>query len=322
MSREPGVDARQELYAFMEQASSEMSAEYERVHARAAEDPGTAGDQGEENWAKLLRDWLPVGYHVETKGRVLGPFGTSPQVDVVVLSPSYPRSLIKKKLFLAAGAMAAFECKLTLRAEDIRGAVKNGAAVREVLGPRGGTPRTELQTSLFYGLLAHSHAWQGKNSTPVENVSHGLVASDRAYVKHPRQMLDVVCVADLGTWWPSKTHHRRSKPGSEEWWAARAARGLPDEDHLSVAYIGPIGESTQPEPKPVGVMFSALLRGLAWQDEQLRSLSEYLRFAGMHAPGRGSVREYRMLEAYSPPVAALLKAGDMDEEHGAWNEWS
>jgi len=60
-----------DLYDFMRQMSAEMSAEYDRIQMRATEDPGTAGDQGEENWAELLRDWLPRTYEVVTKGRII-----------------------------------------------------------------------------------------------------------------------------------------------------------------------------------------------------------------------------------------------------------
>ena len=41
-----------DLHDFMQQLSDEMAAEYDRIQKRAAEDPGTAGDQGEENWAE------------------------------------------------------------------------------------------------------------------------------------------------------------------------------------------------------------------------------------------------------------------------------
>jgi hypothetical protein len=37
-----------------------MAEEYDRIQKRATEDPGTAGDQGEENWATLLRNWLQI----------------------------------------------------------------------------------------------------------------------------------------------------------------------------------------------------------------------------------------------------------------------
>ena len=106
-----------DLHDFMSQISNEMSAEYDRIQKRASEDPGTAGDQGEENWAELLRDWLPRNYEVVTKGRIISQDGkTSPQIDVLVLNGAYPRKLLGKKLYLAAGVAAAFECKTTLKA--------------------------------------------------------------------------------------------------------------------------------------------------------------------------------------------------------------
>lgn len=64
-----------DLYAFMASASDTMSREYERISSRAFADPGTAGNQGEENWAELLRGWLPSYFHVVTKGRILGHDG-------------------------------------------------------------------------------------------------------------------------------------------------------------------------------------------------------------------------------------------------------
>ena len=73
-----------DLEDFMKQVTSEMESEYLRIRSRALEDPGTAGDQGEENWAELLREWLPPTYKVVTRGRILSSDGrTSPQVDVL-----------------------------------------------------------------------------------------------------------------------------------------------------------------------------------------------------------------------------------------------
>src|SRR6185369_12921717 len=43
-------------------------------------DGGTAGDEGEENWATLLRGLLPAAYHVVTKGKIISQEGQlSPQ---------------------------------------------------------------------------------------------------------------------------------------------------------------------------------------------------------------------------------------------------
>jgi hypothetical protein len=103
----------------LDQDQAEMAAEYQRIYNRSTQDPGTAGDEGENNWASFLAEWLP-GYQIVTKGRVLFPDGeASPQLDVIVLSGAYPKRLLEKKLFLSSGVIAAFECKTTLRSEHL-----------------------------------------------------------------------------------------------------------------------------------------------------------------------------------------------------------
>ena len=124
------MNGKHDLERLIQQASAEMTAEYERIRARAREDPGTAGDQGELNWAGLLRKWLPKSFHVVTKGRIIFSNGeASGQMDVLVLSPGYPSGLFDKNLYLAAGVLAAFECKNTLRRQHIGRAVQASAAL-------------------------------------------------------------------------------------------------------------------------------------------------------------------------------------------------
>ena len=157
MSNEKSHD----LHDFMRQLSNEMAAEYDRIQKRATEDPGTAGDQGEENWAELLRGWLPRTYAVVTKGRIISADGrTSPQVDVLVLKDVYPERLLDKKLYLAAGVAAAFECKTTLTAAHIAKAVQTCVIIKDLYPVREGSPYKELHAPIVYGLLAHSHSWK------------------------------------------------------------------------------------------------------------------------------------------------------------------
>ena len=122
-----------ELDIFLDQVRQEMAAEYRRIYRRTTEDPGTAGDEGEANWAGLLADWLPADLHVRTKGRILGVDGTaSPQVDVIVLAGDYPRRLREKKLYLAEGVVAAFECKTTLKLSHLAKFFSNAAKISEI----------------------------------------------------------------------------------------------------------------------------------------------------------------------------------------------
>ncbi|SRR6266566_7059110 len=91
--------SKHDYFDFMKSIQDGMAQEYFRIRKRTREDPETAGDQAEENWATLFRNWLPANYLVVTKGRIINEDGiTSPQVDVLVLHPSHPMALRDKKL--------------------------------------------------------------------------------------------------------------------------------------------------------------------------------------------------------------------------------
>jgi hypothetical protein len=149
--------ATHELFDFLKQSSDAIQVEYERITKRSAQDPGTAGDEGEENWKKILSDWLPSKYQVVAKGRIIFHNGkASPQMDLLVLSPEYPKGLADagKKLYLAGGVLAAFECKLTLRQCHIKEVFENSRALADGLASRWGSPYRELHRPMVYGLLA------------------------------------------------------------------------------------------------------------------------------------------------------------------------
>lgn len=167
-----GDDAvRHALADYLEQDQVEIAAEYERIYRRSAEDPGTAGDEGEENWAELLRQWLPPNYQVVIKGRILFPDGAATkQIDVLVLRATYPRRLLVKKLYLSSGVVAAFECKNTLKAEHVAKAAGTAALVKSKTYLRRGTLLDELHAPPVFGLLAHSHSWKAESSTPIDNI--------------------------------------------------------------------------------------------------------------------------------------------------------
>ena len=96
-------DNKNLLFEFIRRASQSMQDDYNTIQNWAKEDPGSAGDQGEENWATLLRQWLPSTFHIVTKGRIIGYDGTmSPQIDIVILKPEYPKGLYdsRQKIFL------------------------------------------------------------------------------------------------------------------------------------------------------------------------------------------------------------------------------
>ena len=313
----------------MSQISQEMSSEYNRIQKRVKEDPGTAGDQGEENWAELLKDWIPSTYHVVTKGRIISLDGkTSPQIDVLVLKSSYPKKLISKKVYLAAGVAAAFECKITLKPHHITEALKNCIAIKKLEDLRKGSPFKELNNSITYGLLAHSHSWKKDKSQPIDNLENRLVEEDKKLVAHPRYMIDLVCVADIGTWASSKN----SFLVANERFTLAGLKPPKNQSGKSLvaqtAYMKHTNEFEQQLNDyftPIGALIFNLFEKLAWEDREYRSLADYFGKT-IGGSSRGIVR-YWTSDIYSHEIKTKLERNLMGIERSIfpndepWDEW-
>jgi hypothetical protein len=301
----------------MAQVTAEMGSEYQRIFARSTEDPATAGDEGEENWASLFREWLPPGYHVQTKGRLLGHDGrASPQIDLVILKPSYPRKLLEKKMWMAGGVAAAFECKTTLTAKHVRDSVDRCVKFKSLMQPRQGSPRREINSPLVYGILAHSHSWKGEKSDPIANIEAALGVESE--IKRPCDLIDVMCVADLGSWSRVFT----AKYGSE--W-------LPPED--AQAFQAAFGSSWAVTTgmicapasqggvfKPIGALLSDLTRRLAWEDQSVRDIADYYRMTKLSGEGSGTMRFWPPT-VYSDGTRQRVSTGLLSNG-AAWDEWA
>jgi hypothetical protein len=317
-------ETNHELADFMRDATLQMASDYDRIQKRAADDPGTAGDQGEENWATLLRRWLPPVYQVVTKGRILSDEGTAgPQVDVLVLSPSYPQALLDKKLYLAGGVLAAFECKVTLKAAYVRDFIEHAASISRLAPRRMGSPFRELNSPLVYGLLAHAHVWNMPNSTPSVNIERSLLDADEEFVKHPSEMPNLLCVANLGAW--TKSASAWIGPGMSIW-SEKMAEIFGKEGAVTTGYI----QHTKDAPDkwaadqpvgftPIGVAISQLLNRLAADDDSLRRIALYFMRVGLVGRGVGKQRLWPGA-VYSPEVRAGIAAGRLVNGK-LWDEW-
>jgi hypothetical protein len=304
------------LSTFLQQDLDELASEYTRIYERTIEDPGTAGDEGEENWASLLQEWLPNGYTVVTKGRIIGVTGeASQQIDVLVLNPAYPTRLLRKKLYLANGVAAAFECKTTLKRSHLRKAAETAATVQRLAGRRAGSPYRELRGSPVYGILAHSHAWQRQGSKPRENIQRALWDINIG-AAHPVDLPDLICVADIGCW--KLAMHTHSDATSN-------AEGQLGESGVKVqtTYLSWHESSGQPPPNPVAAAVTTLLGRLGWEDVSIRPLADYFRFAGLVGQEQGQMRAWRASEVYTPETRAKVEGGAIPGGGTQpWNEWS
>jgi hypothetical protein len=273
-------------------------------------------NEGEENWANLLRQWLPAGYQVVTKGRILGTDGTaSSQVDVIVLRPFYPPGLIRsgKKQYLAAGVAAAFSCKLTTRAEGILEACEKSAEIKRLLPVREGSPIQELYAPMLFGFLAHSHHWNAPGSEPIENVFNNVTRGLKEKAGHPREALDIICIANLLSTRVYKVPDARVLTDS---WHEVCANPLNGPGPISVHYRRPGSEM---KSCPVATTICDILQMLGFENQDLGSLAEYLHQAGLG--GTGTLNHDRIWlaeEVYTPKLRAMLPRRLRNGEL-AWN---
>lgn len=308
-----------DIHDFIKKAQGDLQAEYLRIRKRATEDPGTAGDQGEENWATLLREWLPNYFHIVTKGRILTDSGyASPQVDVLILYPSYPKILLDKKLYLSGGVAAAFECKTTLNAAHVKDAINTCSELKRSLPKHEGSPYKELHAGIIYGLLAHSHSWKNDGSKPIDNIEEALWSADSHVVKHPRECIDFISVSDLATWQVMKLTYLNPLVQTDK----DGTREIIESDGAHTTYIcHAIDADSQKKPfSPIGTLLSGLFSALAWSFPDMRQLEEYFRKVDIVGGGKGQVRLWNT-DIYSSAIRDRIRTGKLAGGF-SYNEWS
>ncbi|MEC4573645.1 DUF6602 domain-containing protein [Streptomyces virginiae] len=270
--------SQSELTSYFQQATMEMQLEYERIRARTSEDPGTAGDEGEENWANLLQKWLPGDIQIATKGRILCADGTATnQVDVVALSPLYPHGMLGKKMHLASEVLAVFECKTTLRGSHIERTMESASRAKEAI-------YRSHRKEILYGLVAHSHSFGDDVVKAAEKISRKIASAGLSHVEHPNNLLDFVCVADLGSW---------------------VVRAEMDEEYygpgMVTYYSGPPTRNSRfavNGTPPIGRMVTYTLRRLSHHYPKYQGLSGYFGMAGLEGGGSWSSDHLRHWEDF------------------------
>ncbi|MBD7960924.1 DUF6602 domain-containing protein [Comamonas avium] len=190
-----------ELHGYIRSYSRRIAEDYEAINKRVKEDPGTAGDQGEISWQKLLEDWLPEGYTVVTKGRILGANGlASPQIDLIVLKPNYPKFLKTEKYYLFNGVAAAFECKINIKLSHFDKIFQTSKKIAELETNKYNKASSEIISPIIYGVLAHTSDLRGNIDEKIKKIDEKLVQVAKSTSTHPRDLPELLCIADLASW--------------------------------------------------------------------------------------------------------------------------
>lgn len=175
----------------------EIRLDYRDAQAAHQEDIQRSGHQGEATWANLLTKWLPSNYEIGLRKYIIGHDDTVQQfeTDIVVFEPSYPQHLRKKAQIHSAGIAAAFSVKLTARNQHFDEIAGWSKSLAKLSQSDLTTVEGQLLPGFPTGFLAHSHAL-GK--FPLQKLASGVRAAGQV-AEHPRELLDLACIADLGT---------------------------------------------------------------------------------------------------------------------------
>lgn len=278
-----------DLLTFITTASNQMDEEYYRIQKRVREDPGTAGDQGEENWATLLRNWLPPTFQIVTKGRIINSKGfASPQVDIVVLKPEYPKGLLDKKVYLEGGVLAVFECKLTVKSADLTRFFKNSVIIKGMQSPTFPLSiYNETHARIYYGLLSHSHNWT-RSSKALRTISDKIYEIDTQLITHPIQMPDIICIADAGCWVTSKSLVPQ---------VDLTKKPYKNSSIFTCYMCEQLGEQKN-QMKPIATTLRDILHRLSREVDGLRGLAEYFNRTIQKAGG-GTIRYWPIEKTFS-----------------------
>jgi hypothetical protein len=278
----------------------ELDEEYRRIQAELQLGPENiqlSGHLAEKVWGRLLAEWLPPQYefgfrrHLILEREADGKSRTG-EVDLVLFHPAYPQRLRAEQEVLVSGVVAAFSVKATLDKSGLREAMDFAKLVRRGMEPRAGAIGG-LISPLIVGVLAQSHRQLGVD--PRKSVGELLMtaASDS---EHPREELDLVCIADLECWTRNALVLWAGTQGHSVAVSTAAASGLAlDKDSYIEAWTsrhpgaeGRIGE-------PVAALVSSLWAKLASRDASLRPIAEGFRLAKFTGVGGGKA-QYRFLD--------------------------
>jgi hypothetical protein len=169
------------------------------ARARSLPHPTSAGDEGEEGWTEVLRDFLPRRYDVARHRFVIDAEGrVSQQQDIVIYDGQFaPTFLVlgETQFIPVESVYAVLEVKTTMNKETVVYAGEKAASVRHLTHNPGkvliytGELAQRAPIRPIAGLLCHDSDWADPFGEHFEGALAGL--SDDA-------RLDMGCVALKG----------------------------------------------------------------------------------------------------------------------------
>jgi hypothetical protein len=235
------------------------------------------------------------------------------ETDLVVFHPSYPEKLRVKESVLASGVAAAFSSRRTVGRDDIKEAYEDAITLRRGMKIREGTQQAYLIPPVFFGLLGESHEWKAPASTPKENIKAITEEFDRDLVNAPREGLDFICVADLGTWGRVMTVLTERFLAQNPNVTPLMALTTQTSGRESIVLSGMRHDYKQENLFPLTNFIGLLWGKLALNDLSLKPIADGLRVTETtDTTGTFGMRSYTLANVTTPQIAARHR------NHGPW----
>jgi hypothetical protein len=220
-------------------------------------------------------------------------------------------------MYLRVALIAVFECKLTLRRQDIKRAFEVAYAIKRKAKRRQGSPYDELNNPPLVGLLAHSQSLgKGRPSWKLHEAVEGF--QDR-FADHFCELLDIICVAESATLPLAKSvlvGENLDKEEIEELTRMKL-RGA-----IAAMYV--IHDESIPDPKVdfTGAILAGLIHELtyrlAFEDASIRPWADHLSNLGFYGDIGRPI--YCSQEALSSAVRRRLRT--RRRENDRWSKWN
>ena len=132
-----------------------------------------------------------------------------------------------------------------------------------------------------------------------------------------RSGLDLLCVADLGTWVGFVMTF--FGPGFTGWTPLAGLEGYATTSYIRHSkQIDGLPQSSNFQP--IGTFISYLIQKLGWEDPSCRELANYYRLANLAGAGAGKQRRWRPT-IYSDEVRSWIGRGRL-KNGGDYDQWS
>jgi hypothetical protein len=259
----------QRQLTLLEEQESSISSQRRHLRNFSKLNPSSVGSRGEEVWIKFFELFLPDGYTVVQTAHLIDRDNAgSPQIDILILKPGYPKIMINEGYYPLESVLAGFECKLSLTLADVRSTVEKAKRIKQMFQHEHGSIESELATPFVYGLVALGDSISVGEKCLLDKV-HDLIVDESEDFEDPTHLLDLLIV-------PNKIF--------------LGLKNLIDYQDRAVdigyEYVECDPPYSGPLENPLGRFYLRFLEKLPYVDGALRHQLQLYSFLGGHATSR------------------------------------